>query len=281
MEKTPNKTPVESLSSDEAKKRELPTTSPNMSCRIFIHELMRQNAMEKIGVFLDEAEQRDYATFDSEEDLLESTREYQDAVSETLSYDEKDALKNYTGYGYKYINQFARGIWNYDFLGERTPESISKAESETQMLTRAIDKAPAIGADILTARGTNLDSFHGYNVAELADLSSLKGQFFLETGFTSTAIVHEKGFAGRDLDDPTREKCNVEILYMIPGETDDAVALLTDEVSYSPNQTEYLLQKGTLSYIKEVRVDPEHNSAQLVMMVIPRSIYEQPDKSEV
>ena len=276
MEKAPKVMPQEELQPDvEKHERELPKTSPNFACRLFIRELIRENAMEKVGDFLDEAEQRDYASFDSEEELLKATQEYQEAVSETLTYEEKDALKNYSGYSYKYINQFARGIWNYELLGERTPESIQKAESETQLLSRAIDRAPAIGADIKTSRGTSLENFRGYEISELADLPKLEGQFFLESGFTSTAIVPEKGFAGRELDDPMRQKCNIEIVYLIPGETEDAVALLTDEVSYSPGQTEYLLQKGTLSFVKEVKVDAEHNSAQLLMVVIPRNVYDQ------
>ena len=159
-------------------------------------------------------------------------------------------------------------------MGERTPESIRDADERMHNISAAIEKAPSIGADIIATRGTNLGNFYGYNFESIADLASLEGQFFLETGFTSTAIVSEKSFAGRELDDPTRQECNIEMTYMIPGETEDAVALLNDEVSYSPQQTEYLLQRGMLSYVKEVKVDKEHNTAKLTLVVIPRSIYE-------
>ncbi len=230
--------------------------------------------MKDIKSFLDSTLERQPHKFTSESDLDQFCSAYADELDSTLSPEDRAALKNYSGLGYKAINQVARGQWNYDLLGAQTPEKLSSAEQTIDRISHAISSAPAIGADLITHRGTNLDSFQTYGISSLADLTNLKNQFFLETGFTSTSLAPDKSFTDREFDDPLRRTCDIAVEYLIPAENRETIGLLSGDTSYNAEQRELLIDKSSLSYIQDVEISPNQANAKLKMVLIPRQIYD-------
>lgn len=258
---------------------EISNTSPSFACRFYIHELERSGKMPDIIDYLEDSKNRKYIDFSSEDEIDSVSASYVDSLHKKLTNKDCYALRNYTGYQYKYINQVSRGFWNYDLLGKKTPEREAEARQAADAIDVAISKSPAIGFDFYAYRGTNLDSFRNYKVETTQDLLTLEGQFFLEEGFTSTSMQNGTSFFGRDFDDPLRARTNVEIRYKIPAESRDGAALLDRELSYAPAQQEYLLNRDSLSYIENVELD-SNNIAHLDMILIPRSLYENSDNND-
>ena len=167
----------------------------------------------------------------------------------------------------------ARGIWNYDKLGRKTPELEEEIRDSTRKIISGIEKAPPAQKDFVTFRGTSLSGFRSYGVNNLADLQKMQGQFMLEQGFTSTAIAHERNFAERGVQSLWISNSNVEMRFHIPAGAKDFLALTSGDLSYSPEQTEVLINRNALSYISNVTFDKE-NHAVVDAILIPRSIYE-------
>ncbi len=270
-ESAKRKTPWDDI---ESQKWEPPTTSPDMACGIYLREIKRRGKMEDIANFLDDVWLRKYENFETPEELQEATKDYQEAVSQSLNEEDKNQLQYYTSWTHRYINQVMRGYWSYEYLGPRTPEREDDARETARKMDAAIEKAPAIGADIETYRGTTIDNFRGYNIETLADLKSLRGQFYLETGFTSSSMVQSESFAAKTKENPDLPQCNVEITYCVPKESDEGIALLSDDLSFKTNECEYLMRSGTLFYVISSEVDEEQNTAKMIMVVIPRDLYD-------
>lgn len=254
----------------------LPTKSPNHMCSLYLREIEHQDRADDIKAFLESTLSREPHRFSSEAapELNDFCISYSNQLSSILSPEDKTALKNYSGLGYKAINQVARGYWDYNLLGPQTPEKVATAEQSISQISHAISVAPTIDTDLITHRGANLDSFQGYSVNSLSDLAKLEGQFFLETGFTSTSLTPDRSFTDRKFDDPLRRTCDIAVEYLIPTENRETIGLLSNETSYNPEQRELLIDKGSLSYISNVNVSPDQTSAKLEMILIPRQIYD-------
>lgn len=255
---------------------DLPTKSPDRTCNFYLRMIESQGDMDHVKDFLESALNRDYHDFshDTAADLDQFSDIYSEQLSSALSPEDQAALKRYSGFDYKTINQVARGQWNYDLLGAKTPEKAASAEDAVEHISHAISTAPAIDADLIAHRGTNLDSFQRYGINSLSDLNGLKNQFFLETGFTSTSLTDNTSFANREFDDPLRRTCDIAIEYLLPAENRETIGLLSHDTSYNPEQREVLINKDSLSYISQVEVSPDASSAKLQMVLIPRQIYD-------
>lgn len=252
----------------------LPTTSPDPTCRFYLREIDRLDRMKDLKDFLNDAAERDFHEFKDPIDLDAFGAAYSEFISPALTPEDKAALKNYSGFGYKVINQVARGQWNYDLLGPQTPDQVAQAEHDISQISSAIAHVPSPGVNLVSHRGTNLDSFRAYGINSLSDLESLEGQFFLEEGFTSTALSPDKSFADKDFDDPLRRTCDIQITYRIPEEAQETIALLTPELAYNPEQSELLIDKGSLFHISSAEISPDKSSAALEMTLIPRNLYD-------
>lgn len=253
---------------------EIPTTSPNPTCAAFLRGIERFNhRMNDVKTFIQENQNREYKTFTTDSEIADFSDTYASAISQTLTNDEKSALKYYSGYNYRLVNQVARGQWNYDLLGEQTPEKLANAQTAIAELSDAINAAPSPDLDFATYRGTNLESFLGYNVNSLSDLNKLQGQFFLESGFTSSTLDPEKSFTDYDFDDPLRKPCDIKMKILVPKETTEVVGLLSDDTCYN-EQKEILFDKSSLFYIKSVHQNPAESQAELEMLLIPQNVYD-------
>jgi len=252
----------------------IPTKSPNRTCGFYLREIERQGRMPDVESFLGSALNRNYHEPASSAELDSFADEYTDLIEPYLNAEDKAALKRYSGYNYRLINQVSRGQWDYDTLGQKTPEKVTSAEEDIANIRHAINAAPAPGIDLTTHRGTNLDSFSSYGVNSLHDLTNLEGNLFLETGFTSTSLSPAHSFMGRDnFDDPLRKSCNIAIEYHIPAEAKEVIGLLSTDTAYD-NQYEILIDRDSLSYVSNVEISPDQTNAKLQMTLIPRQIYD-------
>lgn len=260
--------------------KDLPTTSPNSTCAFYLRSIERAGRMGDVKNFLLDTADRDFHDFQDPLDLDAFSDAYSEFIDPALIYEDKTALKNYTGYNYRLINSVARDQWNYDLLGPQTPEALQTARKDIEAINQAIAATPPPEVDLLTHRGTNLDSFLGYDIHSLSDLKSLEGQFFLEEGFTSSSLSPDQSFTQKDLDDPLRRPCDIEITCRIPKESREVIGLLSDELSYNPEQYEVVISTGSLFYVSSAEVSPDAKTAQLEMTLIPRHLYDPAYASE-
>lgn len=170
----------------------------------------------------------------------------------------------------------ARRFWDFDKLGPRTNERESRINEQIELIAGAIPLVPPAKQDYIVFRGDNLDGFKSFGVFNLQDLQKMKGQFYLDRGFHSTALLQEKSFATEKTSTLWVGKSNIEIEIQIPKNSRDSIALLTEGLSYSPGLTEVLLNRSTLCYISEVEVLEQE--AKMKMLVIPRDLYDSPDQ---
>ena len=246
--------------------------SENRACEMYVQEIKRLGNEQQTSDYIELIVSEDCREYTGADEFLKANPGYEEELNGALSEDEKEALKEYSGYNYKRINSVARGFWDYDQLGERTEEAEQRSRQAVEMINGAIDKAPDVNEDFIAYRGTNLDSFHGYGVSSLEDLKKLEGQFHLERGFMSTSVAEEGSYAGRDFDDPLRKECNISMRYRVPAGTHEGV-LLTGDLSYSGGQSEFLIRSGSLSYIEGVKLSEDGGSAVIECVLIPRQLY--------
>ena len=62
------------------------------------------------------------------------------------------------------------------------------------------------------------------------------------------------------------------IKYLIPAENDDGALLMDNNLSYSATQNEFLLNKGTLSKVIDVKI--QDSSVILTTILIPKKVYD-------
>ncbi|MBR6505444.1 hypothetical protein IKT18_01200 [Candidatus Saccharibacteria bacterium] len=252
---------------------DLPTTSVDPTCQSYLQIINRRGKMESVKDYLSKMLTSQPKTYASADDFEKDNPDYFEIIDKTLPYSEQKALQEYSGTRFAWINSVARGIWDYDKLGRKTPELESHIKSTIQEISSAIEKAPAPKEDFVTFRGTNLDGFRNYGVRSISDLSKLQGQFMLEKGFTSTAIERDKSFADRDVSTLWIGTSNIRVNYHIPSGSRTGVALLSDDLSYSAGQTEYLINRNSLVYVSNIMFDKE-NHATIDAVVIPQDVYE-------
>lgn len=240
-------------------------TSENEDVRFILRHLSPERINE-ISNFVNKYKEQNFTENPDLED-------YNQELHETLTNEERETLKGYTGYmDYKGINSVERGIWNYDELGQKTPEKEARFRQASATITKAIQKSPRTSCNFKTYRGTNLDSFRGYNIEDINDLKGLEGQLFYEQGFASSSMSKETSFYDKEFEDTYRKTCNVEIEYLVPGGSHDGVALMDDSaVSYSKNQKEYLFDKNSLYAVLDVQTN--QSSAKITKLLIPKELW--------
>ena len=67
--------------------------------------------------------------------------------------------------------------------------------------------------------------------------------------------------------------CNIEIEYLIPEESNDGITLINDDLSYPKVQSEYLINKSSLSQIIDVKVSPDGKLAHMKSVLIPKKMW--------
>lgn len=195
-----------------------------------------------------------------------------------LSSDELMIIRSYTGYQFKNINAHLRHNWNYEENGLLTPEIEQKYNDLSEKICTIAAKFPSLNTDFITYRGVDISAFKEYGIDTLYDLKDMQGKYLYEKGFTSTSTKRENSFFNRTLE--TGKNYNIEIQYLIPKESSDGILLAGQELSFSPGQNEYLINKDSLSRVINVSVNKELNQAQLTVALIPKKLWTMEEQKE-
>lgn len=210
-----------------------------------------------------------FTTFQSQNEVNnvfnESIQEFLSSLSEQELLD----LRTYTGYQFRNINNILRNTWNYEENGVLNDEIKIKYMLLAEKISRIISKYKAPNINFVTYRGTDIFAFKNYGIKELADLEKLKGNYLYEEGFTSTSLIEENSYFGKQLDDG--RLCNVEIKYFVMNECEDGALLYNQNLSYSDTQIEYVLDKSALGKVTNVEINQNNNTAIISVIVIPKS----------
>ena len=227
--------------------------------------------LSEINDFASEVNKREFIEFSSLEEVKAFFIDYLADFYNNNSIRDIDNIRAYTGIAFRRFNSVLRGIWNYDTNGLLTDEMKNKYLDYADKLSECIERLSTLPTNIKTYRGVSLDSFKDYGISSLEDLKSLENKYYYESGFTSTSLVRDKSFFNRELE--YHEFCNIEIEYLIPEEANDGIPLIDDNLSYSKVQNEYLINKGSLSKIIDVKISPDGNLAYIKAVLIPQKMW--------
>ena len=225
----------------------------------------------ELDTFVNDVSKRNFVEFSSLEEVSAFFIDYLAGFYNNNSRSDIDNIRAYTGIAFRRFNSVLRGIWNYDTNGPLTDEMKSKYLDYADNLSECIEKSPTLSSNIKTYRGVSLDSFKGYGISSLEDLKSLENKYYYESSFTSTSLVRDKSFFNRELEN--HELCNIEIEYLIPEEANDGIPLINDDLSYSKVQSEYLINKSSLSKIIDVKVSSDGKLAYIKAVLIPQKMW--------
>lgn len=238
----------------------------------FILKYIGKEKLENIEVYVNEIRNREYITFQNKEEISEFFKNTLIDFLNQNTEEENLIVRSYSGYQYKEINAVLRRTWNYEVNGELTEEKERKYLHLAQKIKEILHKAPTLQNNIKVYRGVPISIFKEYNISNLEDLITLRGSYFFDSGFTSTSLIRENSFFNKEIE--WHEKCNVEIEYLLPEESGDGLPLFHNELSFSTNQTEYVLNAGNLSKVIDVEVNKEENKAMIKMALIPSKIWD-------
>ncbi|MEC1020531.1 ADP-ribosyltransferase [Bacillus paralicheniformis] len=160
---------------------------------------------------------------------------YYDHWLDSLTENEKSAIKQYTGNDYTRINNYLRGL----------SDSLEGVELDViDNIKNGLKKAN-VPHDIQVYRGTDLRPIQDlYKIDDEGNIiaESLVGKIFKDDGFVSTAMVKESSF----------DHMNVSWEINIPK---GAHAAYLGKISHFPNEAELLLNSGQQMIIKSAVID--------------------------
>lgn len=226
-----------------------------------ISKYLDKDTKDEIDLLVMEASLKDNQTPDFEEDII-------DFFKETTHIDIED-IRRYTGYDYKSINAVLRDNWTYEENGIKTEKKTTELRKLSERISSLIEKFSSTKSQFKTYRGTTIREFKKYGINTLEDLLSLTNQYLYDTGFTSTSLQEDTSYFKKTVHE---EYCNIEIIYIIPENSNDGIPLLNDQLSYSKNLNEYLLDRCTLSKVLGVKI--EGNTAVITTILIPKHIWD-------
>ena len=215
---------------------------------------------------------RKYLVMNSVEQVKNIFGQSLDNFVSSLSEEDMINLRSYTGYNFRNINAVLRCNWTYEVNGVLNREKEEDVRRLSETIGELVGKFIIPKVDFITFRGVSLDSFDSYGIRELSQLDSLRGKFLYEQGFTSTSVLEDTCYFNKDLNDG--KKYNVLIRYLISSECNDGALLVDNSTSYSINQNEFLLNKGSLSKVIDVKIDDEMNIAVLTVVLVPKKIWD-------
>ncbi len=236
-----------------------------------ILKYMGNEKLTEINEFVDEVSKRNFIEFTNDLEVETFFIDYLADIYNNYSIEEINNIRSYSGISFKDINTILRGFWSYEDSGILTEEKKENAINLANNLSKSIEKLNSLSFNIKTYRGTSLNSFKAYGITSLNDLETLKGKYYFESGFTSTSLLRNKSFFNKNLE--YHETCNIEIEYLIPEESNDGLPLITDELSYSKTQNEYLINKGNLSKIIDVKISQDGKLAYIKAVLIPEKMW--------
>lgn len=242
-------------------------TSPNRIVNSVLR-MIGEEQMTNIDEYTDTIMSNGFKSFKTREELLEF---FNLSVS-GVSIKDIENIRYYTGTSFRNINAVLRNNWNYEMNGLLTDEKKSELLKLSNEINESIDNVSMeLSTGIKVYRGVSLSTFKDYGISNISDLKNLVGQYIYERGFTSTSLIRDKSFFDKDLE--WGEKCNIEIEYYIPQGFEEGVPLITDELSYSKDQSEFLISSGTLTRIVDVVISDD-GKVYITAVIIPKKIWD-------
>lgn len=241
-------------------------------------KLMDTNHLHNIEEYLNTTINESYKEITTEEEAYNLFNNIITSFITNLSSEERIVLRLYTGYDFRGINSLLRGVWDNELNGDIDKTIKDKYQNLCNDLELIINKFPTLNLNFKVFRGVDLKPFYEYGIEKLEDLKYMKNQFYYESGFTSTSLLRDTSFYKKQSDNKTL--CNIEIEYYIPKESSDGAMLLSDTLSISKEQNEYLINSGSLFKIIDVNINKEKNIAFLKAILIPKKIWSIINKKE-
>ena len=234
----------------------------------YIEKLLNEETKLEIDLIEKESKNYELVNLDFKEEL---NNFYTKTTDEEVM-----SLRNYTGYNFRRINAILRNNWNYEEHGKKDEKVVEGLTEDIRVIDSLLRRFPKNKNAFMTYRGTTLSSFKKYGIDNLDDLINLKDKLLYETGYTSTSLKEEESYFNKNIMD---KYINVEIKYIIPPNSQDGIPLITDDLSYSKNQQEYLIERGSLSKVIDVEI--KENTAILMVVLIPKKIWDKESVKEV
>ena len=229
-----------------------------------------ENVIDEINNYVDDVSSRNFVVMNSLDDINNLFIEAVDSFLVSLTEEEMINLRSYTRYNFKNINAILRGNWTYDVNGMLNQSKVNELRSLSLNISDVLSKFKIPAFNFVTFRGTTIKSFYDYGIKNVEDLKYLKGKYLYEQGFISTSLLEDSCYFNKNLE--TLENYNIKIKYLIPSEFEDGALIMDYNSSYSSNQNEFLLDKGSLSKVVDVVIDGD--MAILTVIFIPRKIYD-------
>lgn len=230
----------------------------------YIEKLLSEEAKIEINLIEKESKNYELVNYDFKEEL--------DNFYTKTTDEEAMSLRNYTGYNFRRINAILRNNWNYEEHGKKDEKVVEVLTEDIKVIDSLLKRFPKNKNAFMTYRGAALSSFKKYGIESLDDLINLKGKFLYETGYTSTSLNEKESYFNKKIMD---KFIDVEIKYLIPPDSQDGIPLITDDLSYSKNQQEYLIERNSLSKVLDVEI--KNDSAILTVVLIPKKIWDKKD----
>lgn len=243
-----------------------------------IFRFLDADRKEEMEFFVNDAIQEEYIELESEEQVREMFGDVYRQFLSTLKTTDLEKLKHYTGFSYKEINAILREKWNYEANGQLTPEKKLHYQKVGYEIGEILNRCPSLNANLKVYRGTSLKQFHEYGIFSLADLKEMEGKYFYEKGFTSTSLVRKRSLLGMS-NFFTGER-NIEIEYLIPACCQDGGLLMDSVSSFYDEESEFLINKGSMSKILSVEIDEEKNTAFIRAALVPQMVWDPPYMAE-
>ena len=235
-------------------------------------KIIGEETMSNVDNYTEEVMGRSYKIFKSLEEIKLFFAKYISGFYANSNLDDLENIRYYTGVSFKEINAILRDNWNYEDNGLLTEEKKSEFIDTARGLSKSIGKVSSeLPSNIKVYRGVSLDSFKSYGVNSISDLKNMVGQYYYERGFTSTSLLRDTSAFNSNSE--SWDNYSIEIEYLVPSEFSDGLPLITDDLSYSKIQTEYLINSGCLSKIVDVMIG-EDGKAYLTAVLIPKKIYD-------
>lgn len=234
----------------------------------YIKRNLGTSKLFEISKFVEKTLTDDFKIFTSEKEVYKVLDNIEKKYLYNLSIDELSDLKFYTGQDFRNINNTMRGKWNYQENGILTIEKKDLYHKLGEKIFDIIDKFPPLDMNIKVYRGVNLKAFNDYHINTLEELQYLEGEFIYEPGFSSTSLLRSNSFFSKKPE--WGEKCNIEIEYYIPKNCQEGAVLLSDILSYSKAQLEYVINSGSLTKILSVELNPKRTKAYIKAILLPK-----------
>lgn len=239
-----------------------------------ILRFLSNDKKEEMLFFAHDSSQKEYIELQSDEEVNEMLSQLSAEFLSTLTPEELEVLKYYTGTSYKEINACMRDNWDYETNGLLTPEKKQRYMYIGNVMKGIIAKCPSLNTNLKVYRGTSLKQFREYGIQSLSDLKAMEGQYFYDKSFTSTSLIRERSLLG--VDNFFTGERNIEIEYMIPESCADGAILLGNASSYYKGESEFLINANNLTRITSVEIDEVNNKAYIKAVLIPKMLWDPP-----